>query len=87
MSDDELKRVVVAALEAANASARRDPRIADYLAGRVDVPMHAIDLDSLGGMEFCIAIELSTGVSIVPHELQELGTLTGVADSIRARLA
>jgi hypothetical protein len=87
LSDEEIKRHVVAALEGASAAAGRNPRIADYVAGRIDVAMHELELDSLAGMEFCIAIELSTGVSIVPHELQELGTLTRVADSIRARLA
>jgi hypothetical protein len=85
---DEVRRLVVAALEEANVtSIRADPRIAKYAGGGIDVPLADIEMDSLALMEFCIAIEVNAGVSIVPNDLPRLGTLGAVADEIRARLS
>jgi acyl carrier protein len=86
--DADVRRLVVAALEEANlARLRHDPRIVGFLSDGADVPMNELDMDSLDLMEFCIAIELSSGVSIVPNDLQRLRTLASVADAIRARRA
>jgi hypothetical protein len=44
-------------------------------------------MDSLGEMEFCIAIELKTGVTLLPAELAELKSTDAVERCIRERLA
>lgn len=87
-TDAGARRLVVEALDEARvAAAGRDPRIAGYLAGLDDLHIDDLRMDSLDVMEFCIAIELSAGVSIVPDDLRRLGTLANVADAIRKRLA
>ena len=43
-------------------------------------------MDSLGEMEFCIAIELSTGVTLLPPQLAELGSTDAVERLIREKL-
>lgn len=40
-------------------------------------------MDSLAEMELGIAIEINTGVSIVPNELQGIGTLNSLVDVVR----
>lgn len=86
--DADLRHLVVAALEEANLTRlSHDPRIVGYLCDGVDVPMNELDMDSLDLMEFCIAIELSSGVPIVPNDLQRLRTLASVAEAIRTRRA
>ena len=37
-------------------------------------------------MEFCIAIELSTGVTLLPSQLEELATTDAIARCIREKL-
>ena len=88
-TDTEIRRIVADALEGTSVSAalRGDPRLAAFLEGEADVPIAELGMDSLDVMEFCISIELSTGVSVVPGDLQELGTLAKVADAIRTRRA
>ena len=54
----------------------------EFLAGTRDVPLDGLDMDSLGAMELCIAVEVSTGVEIVPDDLQQLGTLGGLVEAI-----
>jgi acyl carrier protein len=86
--DADIRRLVVTALEESNVVALRDHAgVAGYLEGRLDVAMDELEMDSLDFMEFCIAIELSSGVSILPNDLQRLRTLANVADAIRTRRA
>ena len=40
-----------------------------------EVPLDALDMDSLAEMEVCIAIEVNAGVSILPEQLRKIGTL------------
>jgi hypothetical protein len=43
-------------------------------------------MDSLGHMEFCIAIELSTGVTVLPPQLAELKSTDAIERLIREKL-
>jgi len=45
-----------------------------------------LEMDSLGEMEFCIEIELSTGITLVPSELAALASTDDVERWLRARL-
>jgi acyl carrier protein len=51
----------------------------DVIAGRVDVPLAELGMDSLGIMEFCIALESRWGFSVAPEELERVGTLGQLA--------
>lgn len=51
----------------------------EVLAGRVDVPLADLGMDSLGLMEFCIALESRWGFSVAPAELARVGTLGQLA--------
>jgi acyl carrier protein len=46
-----------------------------------------LDMDSLGRMEFCIAIELSTAVTLLPAQLAELGSTEAIEQFVRRKLA
>jgi len=43
-------------------------------------------MDSLAQMEFCISLELSTGVSLVPSQLAKLASTDAVEQRIRQAL-
>jgi hypothetical protein len=80
----DVRRLVVEALDDASvAGARERPDVARFLDGCGDVALRDLAKDSLALMEFCIAIELATGLSLAPDELQRIGTLGNVADRLR----
>jgi hypothetical protein len=54
----------------------------DFLAGTRDVAFDDLEMDSLGAMELCIAVEVNTGVSIVPDALADLGSLGALVKAI-----
>jgi len=56
-----------------------------FLAEALNLKLADLHMDSLGEMEFCIAIELSTGVTLLPSELAELSSTDAV--ELRIRLA
>ena len=47
----------------------------DYIAGKNDIQIDQLNLDSLATMEFCIGLELKTKVSITPEELLNFKSL------------
>ena len=57
-----------------------------FLAEGLNLKLADLNLDSLGEMEFCIAIELSTGVTLLPSELAELSSTDAVELRIRQML-
>jgi len=86
MTEPQIRALVVEALEYSNVLALRDKHLAgDFLAGVHDVPIDALDMDSLAEMEVCIAIEVNAGVSIVPEQLRKIGTLGRLVALIQAQ--
>ena len=74
---------VVEALEAANlAGLQTNALVSQFLAGTSDIKVSELHLDSLALMEFCIAIEVNCGISLVPDRLYEIGTLGRIADMV-----
>lgn len=57
----------------------------DFVGGRRDVDVAALDMDSLSQMELCLVIERETGVSLEPEQLVELGTLGRIAELMERR--
>ena len=56
-----------------------------FLAGEAAVPMAELEMDSLATMELCIAIEVGTGVSFAPEELERYASLGALADDVARR--
>lgn len=84
-ADAELRRKLVRALEDASVIAIfEEPVRGPFLAGEGDIAFAALDMDSLAVMEFCISVELSTGVSITPDQLRSFETVGAVRALILA---
>lgn len=56
-----------------------------FLAGELDLKLTELDMDSLAKMELCIAIEVSTGVSLAPEELDRYDSLGALVAEIERR--
>lgn len=83
MSEGEIREMLVEALQSASVFGLRDNGwTEEFLAGTRDVALDDLEMDSLGAMELCIAVEVNTGVSIVPDDLTGLGTLGGLVRAI-----
>lgn len=49
--------------------------------------MQGLALDSLGGMEFCISLELDHGIVVTPENLATFQTVDQLREHIRAQLS
>lgn len=78
------RRFLVEALEQSNVSYFRDERTLaeSFVAGTTDVSIATLEMDSLAEMELCIAIEVNTGISIVPEELRDMEMLGDLAKAV-----
>lgn len=87
MTDYELRRTLIDALEFAEALGSVDSRQRQaFEQGRIDLPLQALELDSLARMEILIALETTHGVVMSPEELLPHRTLGEIA-SYAARQA
>ena len=83
MNEAEIRQMLVEALQSASVFGLRNNGWTEaFLAGTRDVAFDDLEMDSLGAMELCIAVEVNTGVSIVPDDLADLGTLGGLVRAI-----
>ena len=83
MSETEARKFLVEALTYSNVHYLRNQGLtSEFLAGRIDIAIAALEMDSLAEMELCIAIELNTGISIVPGELREINSLNDIIKKI-----
>ena len=57
-----------------------------FVAGERDFTIAELAMDSLARMELCIAVELCTGVSMLPEEIERHASLGAIADEIGRRL-
>ena len=87
MESAELRRAVVDALKAAAPGALDDAAREAFLAGKSNLLLAQLNLDSLARMEFCIAIELATGVTLLPAQLAALDSTDAVQHYVMERLA
>jgi acyl carrier protein len=77
---------VFEALKIAAPGAFSDEMRRTFLTEGSNIQFAELDMDSLGRMEFCIAIELSTGVTVLPPQLAELKSTDAVERLIREKL-
>ena len=83
MNDAEIREMLVEAMHSASVfGLRNNGWTEEFLAGTRDVALEDLEMDSLGAMELCIAIEVNTGVSIVPDDLAALGSLGALVKAI-----
>lgn len=88
MTETEIRAAVVSGLAQASAFMFRASGIeAAFLKGEADMAIEDIEMDSLSIMEFCIAIELDTGASILPDEMLQISTLGKLVTAIQKKLA
>ena len=88
MTETEIRAAVVSGLAQASAFMFRESGIqAAFLTGEADMAIEDIEMDSLSIMELCIAIELDTGVSILPDEMQQIATLGKLVTVIQQKLS
>ena len=81
-----IRRTVLEGLEAgAVAKAGNVDFHAAFLDGTIDIRLADLDMDSLAKMEVCIAIEVGTGVSLAPEELDRYATLAELVAAIEER--
>ena len=83
---DSRRLAVFEALKTAAPSAFNDAMRNAFLTTGSNIVFAEFDMDSLGEMEFCIAIELSTGVTLLPPQLAELGSTDAIERLIREKL-
>ena len=86
METAQIRQAVLEALRASVPGAFDDAVGRSFLAGDLDVDLDGLGMDSLARMEFCIAIELATGVTLLPAQLAELATTDAIQRRIRAEL-
>lgn len=86
MGEVEIRQMLVDAIDASTiVGLRRSGLMEGFLDGTADIPFAVLEMDSMGAMELCIAVEVNTGVEIVPVELAELGSLGAVVASVMER--
>lgn len=87
MTDLEIRQVIAEALSYASVPQfDGSPAAAAFMAGISDIKLADLEIDSLAAMELCIAIESSVGVSVVPADLVEIGSLGKLSAKVRATL-
>ncbi len=72
------RQAVFEALKAAAPDTFNEEMRRSFLANGSSVKFADLEMDSLSKMEFCIAIELSTGVTLLPSQLIALGSTDAV---------
>jgi hypothetical protein len=88
MTEPEIRKMLVDAMLSASVFGVRDNGWTDaFLAGTRDIALGELEMDSLGAMELCIAVEVNTGVEIVPDELASMATLETLVATIHRELA
>lgn len=75
MNEHDARVIVVEALRSANALVGVDANTVDqFVQSGADLEFSKLEMDSLASMEFCISLELDTGVSLAPDELNAIET-------------
>jgi len=88
MDRAQLRIALFDALQAANVPEAFDEDLRrSFLDEGKDVDLSQLEMDSLARMEFCIAVELSLGVTLLPRQVQELGSTGAIERFVAEKLA
>ncbi|WP_020181407.1 phosphopantetheine-binding protein [Methylopila sp. M107] len=80
------REIVAAAVRAGQFDAPADEALDRAIASGADVPFEKLDFDSLGWMEFCISVELESGLELTPTLVSGMRSLHDVEAWLAARL-
>ena len=58
----------------------------DYRQGSHELKLDDLEFDSLAWMEFCISVELQSGLDLAPSDIEEMQFTYQIEDWLRARL-
>ena len=86
MEGAQLRLALFEALKVAAPGAFDEQMSRSYLADGMNIELADLGIDSLVRMEFCIAIELSTGVTLLPTQLAELASTDAIERCILEKL-
>ena len=81
-----IRKAIFAALKVGSPDSFDAPLRKAFLEEGANIVLADLEMDSLGEMEFCIDLELSTGATLLPSELAGLATTDGVAKRIKELL-
>ena len=86
MPDTQLRQFLLSALRDANVFGLDDESInRSFISAESDIAFENLDMDSLARMEFCIALEAETGISITPQELQKFRSLGKLIERLKKK--
>ena len=54
-------------------------------AGGIELPLDQLEFDSLAWMEFCIFVELQSGLELTPADIESMTRFADIEEWIRAR--
>ena len=80
------RRAVFEAIKAGAPAAFNDEMRRSFLADGSNIVLAELAMDSLGEMEFCIAIELSIGVTLSPAQIASLASTDAIERCIGQQL-
>ena len=84
---DRAQDVLLAALRAGRFGSPPDAGMASSIRqGNRELTLDSLKFDSLAWMEFCIAVELQSGLDLAPSDIEEMQYLYQVEDWLRERL-
>ena len=86
MKTSPVRLAVFEALKVGARSGFNDERRRRFLEEGANLLLADLEMDSLGEMEFCIEIELSTGMTLVPSELASLASTDAIVQCITEKL-
>lgn len=88
MNESEIRELIAATLDSTGVVAFGQNGLKPvFLQGQRDVGLAELDIDSLAAMELCIALEINTGASIVPEQLQSIGSLDRLVATVREMIS
>ena len=88
MTELEIRGVIADALDYASVPRFRGSEAREqFVSGGRDISFDELEIDSLAAMELCIALETNAGVSILPAELPEFGSLGALVKRVESMLA
>jgi acyl carrier protein len=84
---DRARDILMTALRAGRFGAPPEPEMASAIREGQKLKLDELDFDSLAWMEFCISVELQSGLDLAPSDIEEMQFTSQIEDWLRARLA
>jgi hypothetical protein len=81
-----VRELIAAAVQAGRYEQPPAEALARDIAAGADVPLERLAFDSLGWMEFCISVEVNSGLELTPADIAGMRSLADVETWISARL-